>query len=298
MKVDVEPTAQCVPQNFHVISSCDDAETLCAYAPSNAEAFGLPPRIHFVWVGSEPPRNVLLRMMTWAGLNPLFEVIVWGSDALAELAAADAAGIEEALYLVCPNAAATSDVARFAILRRFGGVYLDADMEASRPITPLLEYGNGFVVRESRSLVVAGALGLPPASAFASVALRVMNTAANRHGELNNFISGPPLITELCRSFRSSGLSAPSVLPDWTFFPENPFRFPRRRRGPVPPFGIHLYEHSWSEGSELRRSRRLARAVAQIVLPQDTPFGRRRRLQRQIGTYAMEVLRSYDASSQ
>jgi hypothetical protein len=279
--------------NFHRLATCSEAEAISAGAGRNGVAApSLPQRINFVWVGGNLPRPVLRRMTTWATLNPEFDVLLWNDDSLAELANDDEIGLLATLCAAARNPAALSDVARFAILQRFGGIYLDADMEACRPVTALVEHEHGFVVRESRSLVQAAALGLPAGSPFARVALRVMELTTAECGELDNFASGPPLVTELCRAYRALGLCGPAVLPEWTFFPENPFRFPRRVRSALPPYGVHLYEHSWGAGSELRLARRVARGLAQSLLPRDAAVGRRMRTQRALRKLATSELKA------
>ncbi|HEY2631555.1 MAG TPA: glycosyltransferase [Solirubrobacteraceae bacterium] len=228
-------------------------------------------------------------MHGWAWLNPSFTVCLWGNRALESLADACAEPIPQVQELMdaAPNAAALSDVGRFAILDRLGGIYLDADMEACRPIAPLLGHRGGFVVRESRWLLVASALGLPRAGAYGRVALRIMAKAKQQRGAIDNFVTGPPLITELGRAVRLLGVNGPDVLPEWTFFPDNPFRFPRRTRSTLPPFGVHLFDHSWAEGTELRLSRRIARAALQSLSPRDVAVGKRREVQLELRRLAM-----------
>lgn len=283
--------AHSAPTNFHRLASCSEADAICAANVRKRTAAGsLPPQISFVWVGGRPPQSVLRRVTSWATLNPELDVLLWDDDSLAGLAAGDETGSLEKLCAAASNPAALSDVARFAILQRLGGLYLDTDIDAGRPVTRLLEHEHGFVVRESRALIVASALGLPARSSFARVALRVMELMTAEHGELGNFAAGPPLITELCRSYRALGLTGPAVLPEWTFFPENPFRVPRRVRSASPPYGVHLYEHSWGSGSELRLARRVARGLTQTLLPRDAAVGSRRRTQRALRKLALREL--------
>jgi hypothetical protein len=278
------------PPNFHRFATLADAEGVCSRPGDGNLQDSLSPSIHFIWVGAEPPGETILRMHGWAWLNPSFTVCLWGDEALGGLA--DAAGAEHVRELMeaAPNAAALSDVGRFAILDRFGGIYLDTDMEACRPVAPLLGHRFGFVVRESRWLLVASALGLPRASMFGRVALRVMAKAGIQRGSIDNFVTGPPLITELGRAVRLLAVDGPEVLPEWTFFPDNPFRFPRRMRSALPPYGIHLFDHSWGNGNELQFSRRVARAALQSVSPRDIAIGRRRDVQLDLRRLAMVEL--------
>lgn len=278
------------PANFHRLATLAEAEEVCSLEQNESSQDGLSPSIHFIWVGAEPPAETMRRMHSWAWLNPSFTVCLWGEDALGALADAGPPDHMRKLMDAAPNAAALSDVGRFAVLDRFGGVYLDVDMEACRPIAPLLGYRFGFVVRESRWLLVASALGLPRASTFGRVALRVMEKARIRRGAIDNFVTGPPLITELGRAVRLLAVDGPEILPEWTFFPDNPFRFPRRTRSGLPPYGVHLFDHSWGEGVELRFSRRIARAVLQSMSPRDIAVGKRRDVQLELRRLAMVEL--------
>lgn len=278
------------PTNFHRLATIAEAEEVCPPTQDRNSQSSLSPSIHFIWVGPKPRVETMGRMHDWAWLNPSYTVCLWGEEALGELADAAPAGHVRKLMDAAPNASALSDVGRFAILDRFGGIYLDADVEACRPISPLFGYRFGFVVRESRWLLTASAVGLPRASTFGRIALQVMERARTRRGAIDNFITGPPLITELSRAVRLLGVDGPEVLPEWTFFPDNPFRFPRRKNSGLPPYGAHLFDHSWGEGTELRLSRRIARAILQSVTPRDVAIGKRRDVQLELRQLAMVEL--------
>ncbi len=231
----------------------------------------LPNLIHFVWVGSPPPAVVCSRLDSWAALNPDAHVLLWSEAALLELMEMPAAARRRGLYDASKNPAAKSDVARFLLLQSFGGMYFDTDMEACRPVTELRWKEHGFIARESRWLLVASALGLPADSLFGELALECM-TRCTDGGELDNFMSGPPLITELNRAFVSNGVAGPAVTDPSAFFPDNPFRFPRSALGTTVPYAVHLFDHSWAEGGELSRMRKMLR-VAQVATPRDVAVG-------------------------
>lgn len=269
--------------NIVKLSSLGEVEerldALAPEPPEGGDGPNLPSILHFVWVGGRAPASVEARIRTWADLNPGCVIVLWDDHAIVGLAEAEASADLAELLEAAPNAAALSDVGRFAILNRFGGIYLDSDMEACRPIAPLLSYPNGFVVRESRSLLTASAVGLPRRSLFGQVALRSMSEVLRERESIDNFATGPPLVTELSRAARALGADGPATLPEWTFFPDNPFRFPRESRTAFPPYGIHLFDHSWAEGGELRVRRRFGRAILQLLLPRDTAVGQRRQVQ-------------------
>lgn len=243
--------------------------------------------IHVVWVGSPPPVALERRLADWASINPSATVALWTDEGLRALAEwlPDLDLIR--LLELTTNHAATSDVARFAILAALGGIYIDADMEPVRPVTELFALPHGFLARESRWLVVAGAVGLPRGSRFARSALELLAVQAERHGELTNFMGGPPMVTELAK-VAARWDEGPEILPSWTFYPVNPFRIPAHKPGPVPPYAIHLYDHTWGEGGELSLKRRLARCL-QLVTPRDVAIGKRRPTQLEVRLLAREL---------
>jgi hypothetical protein len=275
------------PTNFHQLTSLAEAHDLASQQEICAQsAESLPALIHFVWVGPNPPSATVRRMHDWAVLNPSFSVCLWRDPPLKELAESYGAPVPE-LLRATPNAAAVSDIGRFTILNALGGIYLDADMEACRPITPLLTYSAGFIVRESRWLIVASVVGLQRNSLFGRAAIGVIERMRQRNASINNFVTGPPLVTELSRAASLLAERSPVVLPDWTFFPYNPFRFPVHRRSSMPPYAIHLYDHSWGEGAELHFFRRSVRALLQILSPRDVALGKRRSVQLELRKLAI-----------
>lgn len=118
----------------------------------------LIPRVfHFVWVGPEPLPDEDARLMApWLDLHPDWQAVVWSehpervAPVLDRLFPKAKAGPlpdmvnrwafdtihewvgERARY------SAQSDIVRAEVVRAFGGIYLDTDVRALRPIEPLL----------------------------------------------------------------------------------------------------------------------------------------------------------------
>ncbi len=93
-----------------------------------------------------------------------------------------------------------SDVLRYEVLRRQGGVYVDTDFECLRPIDPLLEGVRAFAAyaRADRPKVATGVMGCVPGHpAFECAAERVRE----RVGSVTLGETGPWLMTEVVRDF-------------------------------------------------------------------------------------------------
>lgn len=126
----------------------------------------IPPRVHFVWIGTQLPWAYVFAVLSAAARSDMDEVILHHTDALADSAellalkaaagvrlnridpiallarAGDALGIGGALtaiYRRLERPVMRADVLRAAILYLQGGVYLDLDTVTTRSLRPLLE---------------------------------------------------------------------------------------------------------------------------------------------------------------
>jgi mannosyltransferase OCH1-like enzyme len=103
----------------------------------------IPKVFHVIWVGGPMPDHLAAYVDTWRQLNPDWSTILWDEERLD-------ATLDRTLDLfrradqITPHVGQfRSDVARYELLWRFGGVYVDCDFEALRPIDPLLEQLDG-----------------------------------------------------------------------------------------------------------------------------------------------------------
>ncbi len=95
-------------------------------------AEAVPRIVHLIWLGSAVPARVEQLRGDIARHDPTVEVRVWRDDDLAWLRNHD-------LLLREPRFSAKADIARFEILLRHGGIYLDADFRVHRTIAPVLD---------------------------------------------------------------------------------------------------------------------------------------------------------------
>jgi len=120
----------------------------------------IPKIIHQVWVGPHPiPKPMQDCIETVKKHHPDWEYHLWTDDNLKE----DFCLYEELRGDHCeefkesetgtsddlPPSSRISDVVRLGVLWQYGGVYLDTDMEAVKPIDKLLE-GFEFIIGEER----------------------------------------------------------------------------------------------------------------------------------------------------
>lgn len=114
----------------------------------------IPKIIHCCWFGGSPKTDLAQRCIaSWKRCCPDYEIREW-----------DERNFDLDLNSYCRQAydsrkwAFVSDVARIWALHRFGGIYMDTDVEVRRPLDPLLE-NEAFAGFESAEYVGTCLLG-------------------------------------------------------------------------------------------------------------------------------------------
>ena len=117
----------------------------------------IPKTIHFVWVGDAPkPPQVLNCIESWRRACPGWEIREWGDDY------ARASGNRYALEALAHRKwAFASDWIRLSVLDKFGGFYLDTDVEMVKALDPLCHWRfvAGWERQNGKTLVGSGVLG-------------------------------------------------------------------------------------------------------------------------------------------
>lgn len=115
----------------------------------------IPKILHYIWLGSRPMPPLMEQWrFKWSRLHPGWQIKVW-KEVAGEAAQPSTVPrlihgdeiLESRLptYLMkCPTIAKRSNVWRYDLLERLGGVYLDTDFEPIKNIEPLIEDSSAF----------------------------------------------------------------------------------------------------------------------------------------------------------
>lgn len=154
----------------------------------------IPRVFHRIWLGdAELPEEYVRYGETWAQHHPEWEMRLWTEREI------------EALEMEREEAkdrrrhpAERSDLLRYEILHRLGGVYIDTDMECLKPIDPLLE-GVGFFAGKVRGNRLNNAImGCEPGHPSAKVLTRKarpVDLADENAKRVDQYGTGPYFLT-------------------------------------------------------------------------------------------------------
>jgi hypothetical protein len=218
----------------------------------------IPRVIHRIWLGPDPVPEIFEEYAeSWRSHHPDWEMRLWRDADLPTLscqAELDRARTFKSRY----------DITRLELLRQMGGIIIDLDVEALRPIDPLLGGVSAFVGRASWGARVGnqiiGALPQHPLLEYAVERLR--ETAGKAKN--SSLEAGPAFISRMVQE-RPGGV---------TIFPRDYFYSPLTIEPPQRPqdfpeiYAVHHSTESYREGPEgqvVRLERQLRQAQREIL---------------------------------
>jgi mannosyltransferase OCH1-like enzyme len=193
-------------------------------------------KIHYIWLGNKEIPLLYQRCIdSWKKYHPSWEVILWNEDNLPSNLPYVTKALEQKKY------AFASDCLRIYILKLYGGVYLDADMEIVKPLDELIEKGP-FLGYEDTNRISNGIMALPKNHWLANSMLDYYNNNVGIYTAI-------PRITTKIISLNTEKNDI-KIYPEDYFYPFNPFK----KNGSmqllfqditINTYAIHHWGHSW-----------------------------------------------------
>ena len=178
----------------------------------------IPKLMHFIWVGDQAkcPTNC---MDTWRALNPDWEFMLWTD---AELESNDWFNKAHMTDMYGRELNGVADMMRWEILYAMGGVVVDADSIALRPLDDHLLDCEAFACWESEiarpGLIAAGYFGCEAGNPFVEQMLHdIHDEPSVTHAKAWRTV-GPQRLTD---SYRKYGYSKLRIYPSHYFIPRH-----------------------------------------------------------------------------
>jgi len=214
----------------------------------------IPKIIHQVWIGSPLPQKYKSLIESWKRYHPDWLHILWTDKELDELGL-----INKKLYDAATNMGEKSDIAKYELVYRFGGLYVDTDFECLMPFD-ILNHSCDFYtgVGPDRELHIYAAL-------FAAVPGHpILKKCVERLGEIKKnvtspdailFNTGPYFITR-CAVECLESLKNAVFFPVTYFYPWPGLHRHQNTRAEIDKwvrpesFGVHHWHCSWQKGTQ------------------------------------------------
>jgi mannosyltransferase OCH1-like enzyme len=205
----------------------------------------IPRTLHMIWVGSPLPSHLARCVGSWVEKHPHWDHRLWGDSDLDWIPNRDIFDAAERLVPADAVGQFRADIARYAILERFGGLYVDVDTEALRCVDPALTGHTAFAAAEDPRWVgntyLAAVAGHPVMRDLVD-GIRE-SVARRRRGLRPNRLTGPLYLTPI---WRAHGCHVAAT--DLWF----PYSYRDVRRGSVPTdYGNAYAAHHWLHTRDL-----------------------------------------------
>lgn len=207
----------------------------------------IPKIIHQIWIGPKIPARYEKWRLSWRRMNPEFEYKLWDEKSILEFGLKN-----ERAYLETQNYGAKSDIARYEILNRLGGIYVDTDFECLHPITDKFLKKSFFagLIFDKEPILSNAMMGAAPGYLLMDLMVRETGIPQKTHNPdaIMNSV-GPGKLTEVFfKNIKKLELDA-IIFPSDYFYPwPNFIRFNERDRytyATDTTVAIHHWEVSW-----------------------------------------------------
>jgi mannosyltransferase OCH1-like enzyme len=225
--------------------------------------------IHRVWLGSDPmPDEFEYYGETWQQHHPEWEMRLWTDSNLPELRYPEALGR-------CRNHGERSDVLRSELLLRFGGIYVDTDVECKRSLEPLIGDAPAFCAWVRPGRIGSAVLGAVPGHPAIE---RLLTEMQERVGKGSQIEATVGLLTTVL-----SEAPDVEVFDSDTFYPYHPRHNPANGSDFPNAYAVHHWGLTWKTRDDLRdRVRGLRDKLEQAGEQNARLKQRRRRLRKRL----------------
>jgi hypothetical protein len=181
----------------------------------------IPRLIHWWWDGPPLPDDYARYRNRWVDLHPEWRLMIWNEETFRlNFEHHPVSGLYFERMHWSPRSAEwgwKTNIARYLILQRLGGLWVDADLEPLHAIDPLIEpldeAGGSLAAREDRTYVNNAFLATPDQSAFISAMVDGLPARVRaKRGKPSNVATGPHYLTEVAAAHPEVTVLPPELI--------------------------------------------------------------------------------------
>lgn len=228
------------------------------WRPEESISRRVPRIVHQIWLGSPLPKLYARWGESWRRQNPGWDYRLWTEKEIADFGLRN-----QRSYDLSPNFGVKSDLARYEILERFGGVYADTDFECLVSFERLASSTDFFtgLMYGTNPVIANGLIGSRPGHPILKTLVRDLSEPfLGTDGMAILEYCGPGKFTRECISHLQGHPTDSMVVLPTTFF----YAFPNRdiemkdlkaaRNWARPEsLALHYWEVSWKDQSASSR---------------------------------------------
>jgi len=183
----------------------------------NKKSEVIPKIIHQIWLGDKPKPEYYQRFKkTWLFYNPEYQYILWDDKKVEKLKL-----INQKLFNKIKNPGAKSDILRYELLYKFGGIYVDTDFECLKKIpNDLLKLNYVACMQFENKPQIGNSIIFGQKSS--EELLEIVSSCKRPREESTDDImnsTGPNMLTRITNKFLNSKNSNMVILPSNYCFP-------------------------------------------------------------------------------
>lgn len=174
----------------------------------------VPKIIHQIWIGDKAPPTSCMDSIK--NDNPSFEYKLWNQKELNKL------DISKTLQLkikCMKEWCGKADIWRYVILKKYGGIFIDADTVSLEPLDDFL-LNNCFMAYENEmlrpNLVANGTMGFTPEHPFINQLIKHIESNPIQSPAWKN--TGPLLVSQLLQNYPLRDIQ---IFPSYLFYPDH-----------------------------------------------------------------------------
>jgi mannosyltransferase OCH1-like enzyme len=218
----------------------------------------IPRVIHRIWLGPDPVPDIFEQYAeSWRHHHPDWEMRLWRDDNLPPLSC-------QAAYDRAKSFKSRYDITRLEVLRQLGGVVIDLDVEALRPIDPLLGGVSAFVGKATMARRMGNqVLGAVPNHPLWERAIRELDKTAGVASSASQE-AGPAFVSRMVQEHPEQV----TIFPRDYFFSPLTIEPPQRPEDFPEIYAVHHSTESYRDGAEgeiVRLTRRLRDSQREIL---------------------------------
>lgn len=236
----------------------------------------LPLTINRIWLGAPPPQDYIDNAASWTQTNPGCIVREWHENDILDLGLENRELWDRAPELVSSRLVPRfrSDLARYEIIWRYGGIYADHDFRCLQPLAPWLDGVEVFTVQEKEGLLANGFMGASPQHPFIRALIDGCEQSVAERPGLDPWRTvGTEYLTRIAERFPEL-----TILPAEKFLP---YHHSELRRGKAELPDDAVLDHTWGSArqqvsviipwrpGEPERDRALQAVIAQYAKHRD-----------------------------